>query len=68
MVAALANLPAAQVVVDDAMAKDAQNWRKLRDSHWTDGKETLIVVRVKDVRLGVKTYSGDLLTAAIEGK
>jgi hypothetical protein len=35
----------------------------LRNMYWTDGK--LAVIEVKDLRLGVQTYSGELLDAAI---
>lgn len=35
----------------------------LRNMHWTDSK--LAVIEVKDLRLGVQTYSGELLDAAI---
>lgn len=44
----------------------AAAYHTLRAMHWADGK--LAVVRVKDVPLGVQTYSGDMLDAEIGGK
>ena len=35
----------------------------LRNMHWNDGK--LTVIHTKDLGLGVQTYSGDMLDAAI---
>ena len=35
----------------------------LRNMHWSDGK--LAVIEAKDLKLGVQTYSGELLDASI---
>jgi hypothetical protein len=45
---------------------DAERWRKLRANHWNDGPETLVVVRARDLQLGVQTYSGERLDAAVD--
>jgi hypothetical protein len=42
----------------------AQLYAALRNMHWSDKK--LAVVEAKDLKLGVQTYSGDMLDAAIE--
>lgn len=41
----------------------AELYTALRNMHWNDGK--LAVVAAKDLPLGVRTYSGELLDAAI---
>ena len=41
----------------------ADLYSALRGMHWTDGK--LVVIHTKDLGLGVQTYSGEMLDAAI---
>jgi len=45
------------------MARDASLYRALRSMHWNDGK--LAVIEARDLKLGVQTYSGDMLDEAI---
>lgn len=42
----------------------AELYAALRSMHWSDGR--LAVVEAKDLKLGVQTYSGEMLDAAIE--
>lgn len=46
------------------MAADAELYRKLRGMHWNDKK--LAVVEASDLKLGVRSYSGEFLDQAIE--
>ncbi len=47
------------------LEKDAELYRKLRNMHWTEGQEVLVVIRAKNALLGTQTYTGELLDEAI---
>lgn len=44
---------------------DAERWRKLRGMHWSN-EDDFTVTRVRSVKLGFLTYSGEQLDAAID--
>lgn len=46
-------------------AEEARLFAALREMHWTQGDDALVVVKASDVQIGVQTYSGELLAAAI---
>lgn len=50
----------------DEVLKDAARLRYLAEQHWSDGENTLCVVRARDLRLGTRTYTGDYLREAID--
>lgn len=52
-------------ILRESMQGGAAHYQKLRDAHWSDGKDTLVVVRAGDLRLGTQTYTGDLLDEAL---
>lgn len=58
-----ARKPLSQSAAD---ALDAGLYRSLRSMHWSVGK--LVVIKAKDVPLGVQTYSRELLDAAIQAE
>lgn len=39
--------------------QDAARYRKLRGNHWSDGPDTLVITRARDVKLGCRTFSGE---------
>lgn len=49
-----------------ALETDAARYFKLRAGHWSDGDQTLVVVRSKSLRVGVQTYSAEKLDEAID--
>jgi len=46
--------------------RDAERYRKIRAMHWSQGDDTLVVVRSKSLRLGTRTFSDYLLDEAID--
>lgn len=55
----------AKLVETEKYRRDAELYRELRSKYWSEGKEILCVIRSRDLRVGIQTYTGALLDAAI---
>ena len=49
----------------DTLKADAKRYHALRNNHWSDGPETLIVTRAKFVKFGCDTFTHERLDEAI---